>query len=283
MVRLSELTEVESKMNDFLEVQKIRETMLKMGHNTQSLGAHFGGGLSLVEILYVLFKYVMKFDVKDIVNAQRDRLVFSKGHGTLALYPIMAKVGIITEQELFTYKLNDTRLTAHPSRKKELGFDLSTGSLGQGLSMAVGMAIALKMNQNNHRVFVILGDGECDEGQVWEAAMLASHKSLTNLVVIVDYNKIQYDGNIDQILRLEPFSLKWESFGWNTLEVDGHNIEELIETFRKLDHSKPNTIIAHTVKGKGISFMEGNPKWHHGVLTDEKLAEALNELNEELS
>lgn len=266
-------------MLDHEIIVNLRKLMLKMGHNTRAVGAHFGGGLSLVEILYVLYKYVMNYNINDLKNTNRDRLVFSKGHGTLALYAVMSNVGIISEEELFTYKLDETRLTAHPSKSSGLGFDFSTGSLGQGLSLAVGQAMAMRINRNEHKIYVILGDGECDEGQIWEAAMLASHQSLSNLIVIVDYNKIQYDGLVDQILSLEPLKAKWESFGWNSLEVDGHDTDKLLQVFSKLDPSKPNVIIAHTIKGKGISFMEGNPKWHHGVLSDEKLIEALDELS----
>ena len=271
--------EVRNNMDDNKTILQLRETMLKMGHGTSVVGAHFGGGLSLVEILYVLFKYVMNIDYDDLSNKNRDRLVFSKGHGTLALYAVMSLMGIIPKEELLTYKADITRLTAHPSKNKELGFDFSTGSLGQGLSMAVGQAIAMKINNNPHKIFVILGDGECDEGQIWEAAMMASHQKLDNLVVIVDFNKIQYDGSVDQILSLEPFSDKWRSFGWNTTEVDGHDIEELKSAFSDLKQNGPNVLIAHTVKGKGVSFMEGNPKWHHGILSDDKLDEALKEMN----
>ncbi|OEU66064.1 MAG: transketolase [Desulfovibrio sp. S3730MH75] len=225
---------------------------------------HIGPSMSLVEILRVLYDSVLKYDSKNPENADRDRFVLSKGHGCLALYVLLEEKGFITEEELFSFCCFDGLLGGHPTAKIP-GVEFATGSLGHGLSFAVGVASAFNINQSDSRVFAVLGDGECGEGSVWEAAMSAGKRKLSSLTAIVDYNKLQSYGCTEQISGLEPFADKWRSFGFAVKEVDGHNVNEVEQAFASLpfEDGKPSTIICHTVKGKGVPFAEGNPTWHH--------------------
>lgn len=256
--------------NDELICKRIRKDILVMTKSTGSTGAHIGGAMSLVEILFSA--YFCNFDYKE------DHVILSKGHGIMALYGVFNQLGLLEEGELDTFKNDDTRLYAHPSLGTGLPIEFASGSLGQGLSLGVGEALADKMNGLAKKTIVVLGDGECDEGQIWEAAMSASHFSLNNLIVVVDCNKIQYDGQTQQIMNLEPFDKKWESFGWKTLIVDGHSINQLNMAFNSTDESKPLVILASTIKGKGVSFMEGNPSWHNHTLSQEQYDLAIKEL-----
>ncbi len=225
---------------------------------------HVGSSMSLVEILRVLYDNFLKFDVKNPNWEHRDRLILSKGHGCLALYALLADKGFILEEELFTFCKAKSRLGGHPEYKKIPGVEASTGALGHGLPMGVGMAIASKIKKLDHKVVVIMGDGEINEGSVWEAAMSAAKHRLSNLIAIVDYNKLQSYGTTKEVLDLEPLVDKWKSFGFHVDEVDGHNIDLLSH---KLNHfpydMKPQVLICHTVKGKGISFAENKANWHH--------------------
>ncbi len=260
---------------------KMRQDCLVMAEAAGSSGMHFGGTLSMIEIIAVLYLQVMKITPDYLNDEKRDRAIISKGHGIPAVYAVLHQAGIITDDELKTFKQNETELYGHPSKNKRLCIEFSSGSLGQGLSLGVGTAIALlRKNNNNSRVFVILGDGECDEGSVWEAAMSAAKFNLNNLVAVIDKNKIQYDGDTEEIMPLLSLSDKWKSFGWNTLSIDGHNIIEC-EQALSTRYSKPTVIIANTVKGKGISFMENNPEWHHRQMTKTQAAQAWQELNGE--
>ncbi len=256
----------------------MRQEMVEMTHNLGNTGAHIGGGLSLAEIMSVLYLGVLHYDRENMEAEERDRLIFSKGHGTLALYTAMAEAGIIAREDLATYKQDDSLLSAHPAMNPSLGIEFSSGSLGHGLSQGVGMCLGLrrKMNQQS-KVYVILGDGECDEGSVWEAAASASHYQLDNLVVVVDRNQLQYDGQTDQILSLSPFEEKWKSFGWKAVSVDGHNVEELYAALSQ-ESDRPYVVLANTVKGKGVSFMEGNPIWHNGALNAKQYEQAIQEV-----
>lgn len=256
----------------------MRKDSLKMSLAAGASGAHLGGGLSMMEIMAVLYLGVMKIYPDNMEDENRDRFILSKGHGTLALYTAMNQVGLISDEELFTFKSNDTFLTGHPIINLKRGIEFSSGSLGQGVSLGVGTALALKRkNNNSSRIFVLVGDGECDEGSVWEAAMSAAHYNLKNLIVIIDKNGLQYDGATEKVLSLGNLSSKWEAFGWDALDVDGHNIEQLYHVFQE-KHDKPLAVVAHTIKGKGISFMENNPLWHHSVLSADKYKEALADL-----
>jgi transketolase len=259
-------------------IKEMRKDSLWMALNAGSSGAHLGGGLSLIEIMAALYLGVMNYDAKNPRMESRDRLILSKGHGVLPLYAAMRQIGLIPYEDLQTFKSNNTYLTGHPSMNLDKGIEFSGGSLGQGLSLGVGTCIALKRKGNNgSRVFVVLGDGECDEGSVWEAAMSAAHYKLDNLVVIVDNNGIQYDGRTSEILGLGNLADKWTAFGWQTYNVDGHNIKELYDSLT-IKSNKPIAIIANTVKGKGVSFMENNPAWHNGRLTKELYEKAMAEL-----
>ena len=225
---------------------------------------HLASALSLVEILRVLFDSVLRYDPKNPKWSDRDRFILSKGHGCLALYVILAEKGFFPEEELWKFCRFDGILGGHPEPKVP-GVEISTGSLGHGFPVAVGMAINAKYEKANHRVFVVLGDGECNEGSVWEAALSARKHKVDNLTVMIDYNKRQSYGSTYEVLDLEPFADKWRCFGFGVKEVDGHDIKSLEDALAQIpvESGKPTAIICHTVKGKGIAFAENNLKWHH--------------------
>lgn len=261
--------------------KKMRVDAIKMAYAMGSVGAHIGGGLSLVEIMAVLYCGIMKIKPHNMKDEKRDRLIFSKGHGTLALYPAMHYAGLITEEELYSYKKNETFLFAHPSMYQEKGIEFSSGSLGQGLSLGVGTCLALtRKNNTESKVYVVLGDGECNEGSVWEAAQSAAHFRCNQLIAVVDKNQLQYDGATHDIMDEKSMKMKWESFGWKVIEVDGHSVSQLYEAL-STEVDKPLVIIANTVKGKGVSFMENNPLWHNHSLTEQQYQDALDELEKE--
>lgn len=238
---------------------------------------HLGTSLSLVEILRVLFDSVLRYDPKNPDWPERDRFILSKGHGCITLYVLLQEKGFFPEEELWKFCRFDGILGGHPDPKVP-GIEVSTGSLGHGLPIAVGMAVAAKRRDAKHRVVVVLGDGECDEGSVWEAAMSASKHRLDNLVALVDYNKQQSYGSTYEVLDLEPFAAKWEAFGFAVREVDGHDVVALERTLADVPFAKdrPSMIICHTVKGKGISFAENNMKWHHkSSIKDNEVEELL--------
>jgi len=225
---------------------------------------HLGTSLSLVEMLRVLFDSVLRYDPKNPSWPERDRFILSKGHGCITLYVLLQEKGFFAEDELWKFCRFDGILGGHPDPKVP-GIEVSTGSLGHGLPIAVGMAVAAKRRAAAHRVITVLGDGECNEGSVWEAAMSASKHRLDNLTAIVDYNKQQSYGSTYEVLDLEPFTAKWEAFGFATREVNGHDVHALERTFADLPFVKdrPSAVICHTVKGKGIAFAEDNLNWHH--------------------
>lgn len=226
---------------------------------------HVGGAFSVTDILTVLYFEVMKnLDTQAPRDPRRDRLVLSKGHCTAALYPVLALRGFFPVADLKTFRHIDSYLSGHVEMNHVPGVDMSAGSLGQGLSAAVGMALAGKMDKMDYRVFAIMGDGEIQEGQIWEAAMAAGKYKLDNLVGVVDYNHLQIDGTVEEIMPLEPLADRWASFGWNVITVDGHDMAKLADAFTQAEgcKGKPTMIIAQTVKGKGVSFMENNVEWH---------------------
>lgn len=247
-----------------------------------SPGAHLGGSMSAIEILTVLlFDGVARVDPAEPKRAGRDYLIFSKGHASAALYAALAERGFFPVAELDEYKTTGSRLAGHPL-KSIPGVELATGSLGHGLGVGNGLALAAKHDGAAYRVFVVLGDGECQEGSIWEAAMTAAHYRLDNVVAIVDRNRVQEDGPTEEIMALEPFADKWRSFGWAVAEVDGHDVEALSPVLHRvpLEPGRPTVVIAETVKGKGVSFAEGNHAWHYGRLSPEQKAAALAELGE---
>ncbi len=260
--------------------KKLRREILMMIHNAKS--GHPGGALSSIDILTVLFTKCMKHYPECEMNANyknRDRFILSKGHASAALYAIMSYCGYFKEEELLTFRKFGSKLQGHPCSKLLKGIEISTGSLGQGLSIGCGMALGLRLDKIDSKVYVYMGDGEIEEGSVWEAAMNAAHNNLNNLIAFVDRNKLQIDGSTESVKSLGDVKLKFKSFGWNTIEIDGHNIKEIYNSIKEAQTStRPCLIIANTIKGKGVSFMENNAGWHGKAPNDEELQKALEEL-----
>jgi len=258
---------------------EIRKKLLKMHAKSES--SHIGSALSCVDILVVLYFSIMNLDAKRPKDVNRDKFILSKGHACSALYATLALKGFFDSIYLDSYCMDGGILQGHSTKECVPGVEISSGSLGHGLSVGAGMAIAGKCDGQHYRVFVLMGDGECDEGSVWEAAMFSGNKKLDNLIAIVDYNKIQSFGKVKEVNDLEPFSDKWRSFGWETVEVDGHNTEKLVEILKKVPFKKgkPSVLIAHTIKGKGISFMENELKWHYKSPNEKELMQALKEID----
>ena len=249
---------------------------------TQAQSGHPGGSLSAIDILVYLFFAEINMNTSDPYWVDRDRFILSKGHAVPALYTVFAKKGIIPQEELSTLRQLGSRLQGHPDRVLFPFVEASTGSLGQGLSVAQGIALGLKVSQKDARVFCLLGDGELQEGQVWEAAMSAPKFKLNHLTVIIDCNNGQIDGHTDEVMSIEPLAKKWEAFNWSVQQVDGHSFDELRAAFlhiKKNKTSSPNLIIARTVKGKGVSFMENQIGWHGVAPTKEQCEQAITELN----
>jgi transketolase len=246
-------------------------------------GGHFGGSLSVVEILVTLYGAVMRLDPTNPDWPDRDRLILSKGHACAALCPVLAHYGFLDAALLPTFNKLDSPLGMHPDMHKIPGCDMSTGSLGHGLAVGVGMALAGRADKRDYRVYVVLGDGECNEGTVWEAAMAASHFKLDNLIAIVDRNHVSLDGTTEDIMSLEPFAERWRSFGWEVIELDGHDFQQIYQAIQQAQsvRSRPTVLIADTVKGKGVSFMEGKHEYHYTVLTGEELEIARTEVGKE--
>ena len=259
--------------------RRVRVNVLNMVAKANS--GHPGGSLSETDILAVLYGKVMKHDPSNPDLLDRDRFILSKAHACPGLYAVLAETGYFEVKELDTFRQIDSRIQGH-AHIKTPGVEMAGGSLGQGLSFGVGVSLASRLNSLPCRTFVLLGDGECDEGQIWEAAMSASHHGLDNLVAIVDRNRIQNDRWTHEVMSLEPFADKWKSFGWHSMEVDGHSIGELLSAFDKAEQTKgrPSVIIANTMKGKGVSFMENNVDFHGKAPSPDELAKALEELGE---
>jgi transketolase len=276
-VRIGELVELARKI-------RIR-LMITVG---RANCGHLGGSLSAVEALTALYFHFLRIDPKNPLWEDRDRFVLSKGHNTPLYYTVLAMRGYFPLQWLDTYDLVGSRLQGHPDMTKTPGVDLTTGSLGQGISGALGMAIAGKLLKKPFRVFTMIGDGEFQEGQVWEAIMYAGSRKLDNLVCVMDHNKLQLASTLEAGLPIDPVVPKWEAFGWHTIEIDGHDMSQVIEGLgRAIDWGKgPVVVVSHTLKGKGVSFMEQVVKWHSAAPTRDEVHRALQELGaseEELS
>ena len=270
-------TEQIKKIKNF--ALEMRKKILEMALSAGSSSAHFGGALSITEIVSTLFAHQMKIDKTNPNWEERDRFILSKGHACLAYYAALSEIGYISSEELQTFEKNDTNLLGHPVINKDLGIDFSNGSLGMGLSLGIGVAISSKKKKKNFNVYVIIGDGECNEGSIWEGAMAAPNFKLNNLYVVIDKNNFQQTGSNKEIMNVENLKDKWSSFGWHTVELNGHNIQELCNFFdssKKID--KPKAVIANTVKGKGFSFSENNNEWHHSVLSKSFYEKAIKEL-----
>ena len=256
------------------KAHELRSLCLKTTYNAGS--GHIGGGLSVMDIFTVLYHKIMKVDPSNPHLEDRDRLIMSKGHTGIAQASVLADLCYFDKEELKTFNLTGSRFGIHLDSNKVPGVDASTGSLGHGLSLSLGIALAARLQNKDHFTFCILGDGECNEGAVWEAAMAISHFKATNVVTIVDRNKLMIDGPTEEVMALEPFADKWRSFGFDVIEIDGHSIEELHSAFIKAKQNttkKPVLILANTVKGAGVNYMENNHGWHYGAINDEKYAE----------
>jgi transketolase len=257
--------------------KRLRSHALRMTSSARS--SHIGSCLSAADLIAVLYGTVLRIDSSQPQWPGRDRLILSKGHAAAVIYAALAEVGFFSVDELVDYGRNGGRLFGHVTAGVP-GVELSTGSLGHGLPVGVGMALAAKRDGQSWRVFVVMSDGECDEGSNWEAILFAGHHHLDNLVAVVDYNKIQSLASVEETLALEPFADKWRAFGWEVVEVDGHDISALISVMLDAQHvaGRPAVVIAHTIKGKGVSFMEGKVAWHYRFAEGEELERALAEV-----
>ncbi|MFX1274398.1 MAG: transketolase [Promethearchaeota archaeon] len=273
------LSEKEEKQL-MLDILDIKEDILKMIYNSQS--GHPGGSLSCANLIYILYKKILKLKQDDPQWSGRDFFILSKGHAAPALYAVLSKLGYISKEKLKTFRHFNSDLQGHPMKNGKLGIDISTGSLGMGLSIGIGCALSAKLEKNNEKcVYILLGDGELNEGAIWEAAMSAAHYKLDNLIAIVDRNGFQIDGSTEEVMALEPLASKWKSFGWEILEVDGSNLSELIKTFNKSKKiiKKPKIIISYLVKGADVSFMEHTRFFHGRPPNKEEFEAAMGELH----
>lgn len=254
----------------------VRKRIVELTHKAGKNGAHAGGSLSAVDMMAVLYKAVMHRDEQRF--DERDRFIMSKGHAALALYCTLESMGILTKEETDTFEENGSSFMAHSICQPEKGLEFSGGSLSLGISYAVGVALGCRSKGYNSHVYVLLGDGECDEGLVWEALMCAANYHLDNFTIILDHNHLQADGSVEEVMDINSMSEKFKAFGYHTIEVDGHSVEELLEAFQQRVEGQPTAIVAATVKGKGVSFMEGKKMWHHGTLSDSQYERALNDI-----
>ena len=267
-------------MDDYERIAKeIRKEILRIIYRAKA--PHIGSSFSIVEILVALYFNYLSVSPETAQEGKRDKFILSKGHGCPTLYATLAAKKFFGREVLDRFAIDGGRLEEHPTRNLKFGIEVSTGSLGHGLSMGIGMALAEKYGRTNSKVVVLMSDGELNEGTVWEAAMFAAHHKLNNLIAIIDYNKLQALGKTNEVIKLEPLALKWQAFGWGTKEVDGHNIREIIKILKKVPFKadKPNCLIARTVKGKGVSFMENRVLWHYRCPNATEYARALRELD----
>ena len=252
---------------------EMRKTILETSFNCQE-SAHIGGALSMVEILAVLYHRIMKLNLSN----PKDRFILSKGHGFLGLLSVLKSKKIIDKKILNDFQVDNSEIIAHPIMNPKIGIETSNGSLGQGLSYGVGLAIAYKLKKKRNSIYVMIGDGECYEGSIWEAAITATDQRLDNLTALLDVNGFQNDGETSANMDFNSLDKKWKGFGWNTILSDGHNLNTIINSFKKIKRNKPNIIIFKTTKGKGVDFMENNNDWHHGRLTKNLLETSLENL-----
>ena len=267
------------EINSIELAYKIRKDAINMVHNAHA--SHIGGVLSCTDIIAVLYSDIANYDVTNPRNPLRDRIILSKGHNGVAIYAALAESGFFTVDELNTYGMNGSKFSCHVSHKNVPGVEISTGSLGHGIGVACGMALNAKLKKLPYKVYVILGDGECNEGSVWEAAMFAAQYKLNNLTVIIDANGMQAMGKCSDVIDMEPMADKWRTFNWNVIEVkDGHNHNDLKQAFMADAENMPKVIIARTVKGKGVSFMEGKAEWHGKTVDDDAYIKAIKELED---
>jgi transketolase len=260
--------------------KRMKKNLLDTALAAGASSSHFGGGLSLIDITATLYGAILKYDPKNPEWSERDRFILSKGHGVMGYYTALVEAGFIPKKDLLSFEKTDSYLLGHSVKNRAKGIEFSNGSLGMGLALGIGVALAGKRRKNAFNIFVVMGDGECNEGSVWEAALAAPQFKLDNLFAIVDRNNFQQTGSNEEIMSVGDLESKWESFGWQVVGVDGHNIAELYDAFTaEYEKNKPVAIIAHTIKGKGFSFSENNNDWHHAPLTKSQYEIAINELN----
>lgn len=271
---------LDSSRKSFLaeRAQRVRRDIVTMVHRAQS--GHIGGSLGATELLVTLYHEVMRHDPRNPNWEQRDRFVLSKGHCTPVLYATLADCGYFPREDLQGFRRPGSHLQGHPYQPKTLGVDASTGTLGLGLSTACGMALAARFKKQDHTIFVLCGDGEQQEGQIWEAAMFANKYKLGNLIAFIDRNRLQTDGNTEDVMPLDPLPDKWRAFGWESWEIDGHDVDQILDSIdrARINKDKPTMIVANTIKGRGVSFMENVASWHGTPPTDEEFDCALKEL-----
>lgn len=267
------------KKNAINLAKKLRKKILDLSFYAGSSSSHFGGALSSADIVASLFGEVMNFNKKNFKSSSRDRFILSKGHGCMVYYAVLNILGIIPDEKLKTFEKDSSDLLGHPVKNSEIGIDFSTGSLGMGLSLGIGLSLAFKRKEMKNRVFVLVGDGECNEGSIWESALCAPNLELNNLTVIIDHNNFQQTGSNDEIMSIKNLESKWSSFNWNTILVDGHDINKLTTALKSNNSNLPKAIIAKTIKGKGFSFSENNNDWHHKVMTNKTYQEAKEEIS----
>ena len=278
VVELICVSQFQSKDMDLKQFSKeLRLSALKMAYDCGKNGSHVGPGLSSIEIMATLYGDVLKYDVNHPEDENRDRLVVSKGHCVLAYYSALNKVGFLSDEDIASFETNGSHFHGHAMRNLENGIEFSGGSLSMGMTFAVGLALSCKRKGNTNRVFALVGDGECDEGLIWEAAMSASHYQLNNFTVIVDRNKLQYDGPTEKVMNQIDLAKKFEAFGFDVFVVDGHDCDALSKALKKTS-DKPTCVIADTIKGKGVSFIEGVKEWHHHTLSQEEYEQAVKEV-----
>lgn len=259
--------------------KRLRYNVIKTAFETNGMNAHIGGALSMCDIIAVLFKSIMNINTDNPLDPNRDRFILSKGHSVLSYYAALKEVGFISEDELANYEKKNSFLFGHPVKNPEKGIEFSTGSLGMGLSLGLGVALANQLKNNNSRVFIIIGDGECNEGSVWEAIMAVPKFKLNNIFVVVDKNNFQQTGSTNEIMPNNNLDRKWYEFGWDVKSIDGHNIKEIQESLcDNFVEGKPRAVIANTIKGKGVSFFENDNKWHHGLITKTDYEAAVKEI-----
>lgn len=268
-------------MKDIVQIEEMAMSMrrkaLEMAFDCGKNGSHLGGGLSAIEIFASLYGGVLNVDPKCPDNPLRDRMVVSKGHCVLAYYTALWQAGFLSENDLKAFETNGSPFHGHATRNLSYGIDFSGGSLGQGLSFAVGVALSCKKRSFSSRIYTLVGDGECDEGIVWESLMAAGNFCLDNFIVIIDCNGLQYDGFTNEVMKMSPLSEKLSSFGFSVKEIDGHDCKSLLAALKTKTEGQPMAIIAHTVKGKGVSFMENRKEWHHSILTENQYKQAQSE------
>lgn len=272
----------DEKINKILNFsKKIRKNILDVAFKGGAERSHIGGALSSADIVSCLYKEIMTFNKSNPLDINRDRFILSKGHACLVLYSALYEIGMLSKEEFFSFEKEGSILLGHPVINKDVGIEFSNGSLGMGLSLGVGVALSGKIRKKNFITYVLIGDGECNEGSVWEAAMSGYKYKLNNLVAIIDQNGLQQTGKTKEIMDMNSLEDKWKSFGWNVILADGHNIKELLIALnkeKKLESKKPTAIIANTTKGKGISFIEDDNAWHHNLLTKNQYETAISEL-----